>query len=79
MTVVAPPPTVARRLCRSRSRYGLCGRTGKHHGPYAVPIGDGVWYGYDRAGRHVSPLGYGHLHGDTFTPTYCCDRPESQP
>lgn len=54
--------------CRSRSQYGRCGRTGKHAGPHAVPIGDGVWYGYRRARRATTPLGYGRLHGDAFVP-----------
>lgn len=53
--------------CQSRSRYGSCGRIGKHAGPHAVPIGGGVWFGYLRD-RRVTPLGYGHLDGDTFEP-----------
>ncbi len=51
--------------CRSRSKYGRCGRLNKHNGPHAVPIGDSVWYGYVN-GR--TPLGYGQLDGDTFMP-----------
>lgn len=52
--------------CRSHTRYGRCGLTHQHDGFHAVPIGDGVWYGYERGGK---PLGYGHLTGGTFQPT----------
>jgi hypothetical protein len=54
-------PTVA--TCRSRSRFGCCGRPQQHDGPHAVPIGDGMSYGYRRGG---GALGYGHFHGDEF-------------
>jgi hypothetical protein len=50
--------------CRSRTRYGRCGRPTQHGGPHAMPVGDGVWYGY-ADGR--TPLGYGRFDGDTFT------------
>ncbi len=50
-------------LCRSRSRYGRCGRPTKHKGPHGVPIGDGLWYGYTPGGH---PLGYGHFVRDVF-------------
>ncbi|MFI7073524.1 hypothetical protein [Micromonospora sediminicola] len=52
-------------LCRSQSRYGKCGRTHNHNTPHAVPIGDGIWYGYERGGK---PIGYGYFTGDTFIP-----------
>lgn len=46
------------RTCRSQSRFGHCGLPGGHDGFHAVPIGDGVWFGYepDRWGESV---GYG--------------------
>lgn len=53
------------RTCRSRSLYGSCGRTGKHAGPHAVPIGGDVWFGYLPGGAR---LGYGRFNGDEFQP-----------
>ena len=41
--------------CRSRSRYGQCGLS-EHPGDHAVPIGDGVWFGYTRG--NGKPIGY---------------------
>ena len=51
------------RRCQSRSGFGKCGREAKHQPPHAVPLGDGVWFGYERGGMS---LGYGHFHDGAF-------------
>jgi hypothetical protein len=49
------------RLCRSRSRFGRCGRDVHHADPHAVPVGDDVWFAYLGRGRLAVPLGYGQF------------------
>lgn len=51
------------RRCRSRAKYGRCGRPSKHAGPHGVPVGDDFWFGYQPGGK---PLGYGRFNGDQF-------------
>jgi hypothetical protein len=52
--------------CRSRSRFGHCGRLAGHAGPHAVPIGDGLSFGYAIRQGKATAFGYGHLVGDVL-------------
>lgn len=66
-------PVPSTRSCRSQSQYGRCRRPSKHVGPHGVPIGGGVWFGYERGGQ---PHGYGHFDGNDFC---LCGRQANHP
>lgn len=76
--VVTVAPTRTR--CRSKSPFGACGLTIRHGGPrHAVPIGDGLWFGYRGGGRLAVAVGYGKFHGRRWCTLPCyCNTPADQ-